>query len=61
MHAHAPEVAPARSSVGTLSESLVSCSGIVRHLEGCCCATPIYSSVARFRPVDTSEVAQAAL
>ncbi len=26
-----------------------------------CCATPIYSSVARFKPVDTSEVAQAAM
>jgi hypothetical protein len=42
--------------------------GIVRNLEGCCCATPIYSSVARFKPraVDISEVglpssAQAAL
>jgi hypothetical protein len=28
---------------------------------GLCCATPIYASVARFKPVDTSEVAQAAL
>jgi hypothetical protein len=36
--------------------------GIVRNLEGYrCCATPIYSSVAsRFKPVDISEVAQAA-
>ncbi len=35
---------------------------LVRNLEGGAqCATPIYSSVARFKPVDTSEVAQAAL
>ncbi len=37
---------------------------LVRNLElegGAQCATPIYSSVARFKPVDTSEVAQAAL
>ena len=54
--------------LGTLSESLVSSyDGIVRPTRDSfqvgrpCCATQIYSSVARFKSVDTSEVAQAAL
>jgi hypothetical protein len=34
--------------------------GIVRNLEGCA-VSPIYSRVARFKPVDALEVAQAAL
>ena len=68
-HAHASEVAPARSSMGTLSESLVSSPspshwchhrhGIVRHSKfgRLCCATSIFyssSSVARFERVRPS-------
>ena len=54
-----PEVAPARSWARFPNHWF---RGIVRNLEGCAqCATPIYSSVARFKPVDTSEAAQAAL
>jgi hypothetical protein len=68
-HAHAPEVAsaPCRSarSWARFSESLVSCcTPIARHLEGSAASVShqqIHSSVARFNPVHTSEVAQAAL
>jgi hypothetical protein len=69
MHAHAIEVAPARFWVR--SESQLPghwIHGIVRNFKVGrlpVCATPIYSSVAkdlaRFKPVDISEVAQAAL
>ncbi len=44
-----PEVAPARSWA-RFSESLV--SGHSSSFGRLCCATPIYSSVARFKPVD---------
>ncbi len=63
MHAHAPEVAPAGQVpgpfLGTLTESLLSWHS--SSFGGLCCVTSIYSRVARFKPVDTSEVAQASL
>jgi hypothetical protein len=45
--------------LGTLSESLVSWH--TSSFGRLCCVTSIYSRVARFKPVDTSDVAQAAL
>jgi hypothetical protein len=61
----APEVATA-GSWARFPESLVSWPRSSRHLEGCriFCAvtavshTSIYSRVAKFKPVDTPEVAQ---
>ncbi len=57
-------VAAARSLEGTLYEPLVTWHvrrAIVRHLEGYVVGTSIYSRAARYRPVDTSEAAEAAL
>ena len=45
--------------LGALSESLVSWHS--SSFGRLCCITSIYSRVARFKPVDTLEVAQAAL
>jgi hypothetical protein len=63
MHAHAPEVAPARSWARF---PIHWCHGIVRHLEGSAVSESHRSRRSiggklRFKPVDTSEVAQAAL
>jgi hypothetical protein len=52
---------PVQVFFGTLSESLVSRSWHNSPFGRLCCITSIYSRVARFKPVDTLEVAQAAL
>ncbi len=63
LHAHAPEVAPCTTCpfLGTVFESLVPWHSQIVIWEGhegsVCCVTSIYSRVARFKPVDTSEVA----
>jgi hypothetical protein len=61
MHAYAPEVAPARSWARFPSHW---CHGMVRHLarEGCVVShRSIRVASFKLKPVDTSEVAQAAL
>jgi hypothetical protein len=59
LHAHAPEIAPARLFLGTLSESLVSWHS--SSFGRLWCITSIYSRVGRFKPVDTLEVAPSCL